>query len=108
MIERGVPKQYQALYARTQAKSASPLQAVKMQCLECVGFVRDEVQLCTDTRCPLFQYRPYKPRGVTVRSERQREADKRAGLRLKQAKQAKRSPMDTDNAHGMNLHKADA
>jgi len=71
MSERGVPKQYQALYARTQTKKAGPLQAIKMQCLECVGFVRNEVQLCTDTGCPLFQYRPFGRKASGVRTPAQ-------------------------------------
>jgi hypothetical protein len=38
--------------------------AIKAHCLECCGWEREEVKLCTDTGCPLFQYRPFVPRAV--------------------------------------------
>ena len=93
MSEREVPKQYQALYARTQTKKAGPLSAIKMQCLECVGFVRDEVIACTDSGCPLFQYRPFGPRVAKPRTEVQRAADRAAGVRLRRLKD---SPAPSD------------
>ena len=34
--------------------------AITAQCLECVMWVRKEVELCTDTGCPLFPYRPFQ------------------------------------------------
>ena len=34
--------------------------AIKAMCLECVGWQRREVALCTSQACPLFRYRPYR------------------------------------------------
>lgn len=36
---------------------------IKAKCLDCTNFQRSEVEICTVTTCPLFQYRPYKPAG---------------------------------------------
>jgi hypothetical protein len=38
--------------------------AVKLFCLECVGFVRKDISDCTARRCPPFRWRPYS-RGRT-------------------------------------------
>jgi hypothetical protein len=32
--------------------------AIKSFCLECVGWQREEIKLCTDLGCPLYPYRP--------------------------------------------------
>jgi hypothetical protein len=47
--------------------------AITAQCLECVLWVRKEVELCTDVACPLYPYRPFqvvrwKARSVKHRS----------------------------------------
>jgi hypothetical protein len=34
--------------------------ASKAFCLECVGYMKEEVRQCTDLACPLYPYRPYK------------------------------------------------
>ena len=34
--------------------------AITAQCLECVQWVRQEVELCTDTGCPLYPFRPFQ------------------------------------------------
>jgi hypothetical protein len=34
--------------------------AVKLFCLECVGYVRKDVRNCTATKCPLYRWRPYQ------------------------------------------------
>ena len=36
--------------------------AVNSQCLECVGYVRKEISVCTDLGCPLYSYRPFQKR----------------------------------------------
>jgi hypothetical protein len=33
--------------------------AIKAFCLECVGWEKEEVRLCTGLACPLYPYRPY-------------------------------------------------
>ena len=43
------------------AMSGKSLRAgVNAHCLECVGWVRDDVRNCTSPACPLFPYRPFR------------------------------------------------
>lgn len=58
----GIPKLYQGGYERAVCGKASPRQAIKLQCLECVGYERDEITRCTDTGCALYHYRPFQGR----------------------------------------------
>jgi hypothetical protein len=39
---------------------AAPRAAIKSFCLECVGWQRSEVTLCTAVACPLWAYRPFR------------------------------------------------
>jgi len=52
---------YRGLYRKSATGKASPRMAIKTQCLECVGGLRDEITNCTDLGCPLYLYRPYQP-----------------------------------------------
>lgn len=36
--------------------------AVNSFCLECIGYIRKEISLCTDLACPLYSYRPFQKR----------------------------------------------
>jgi len=45
---------------RAYAGSASPRQAIKAFCLQCVGYQRQDVAGCTAVACPLHKYRPYQ------------------------------------------------
>lgn len=62
-----IPRLYRRLYTRAMS-GRSRVSAIKCQCLECVGWVRDEVVRCTGAGCPLYCYRPYVKRGVSVAS----------------------------------------
>ena len=52
--EYSVPRQYQKLYAK---RNTSRKAAIRMACLECVGFIAKEVELCTEETCPLYRWR---------------------------------------------------
>ena len=57
MSQRDIPRKYQKLYSRaTSGKSRKA--AIRMFCLECVGYSEYEVSVCTDADCPLYAYRP--------------------------------------------------
>jgi len=43
------------------SKKASPRQAIKAQCHECMGYDRVAVTECTAYACPLWNYRPHQP-----------------------------------------------
>ena len=47
-------------YLRAVAGNASPRAAIKAFCLECCGWDRDGVRLCTAPACPLYSYRPFQ------------------------------------------------
>jgi len=67
-------KAYTGLFNSCINGSASPRQAIKAFCYECVGFIDawKEVRNCTDPKCPLFRYRPYMNEGEKRgKSERQ-------------------------------------
>jgi hypothetical protein len=51
------------IVARAFAGTASPRQAIKAKCLECVCYELpvENIGGCTITRCPLWLYRPYQP-----------------------------------------------
>jgi hypothetical protein len=60
IIQRRVdmPRSYRRTYDR--ALSGNSLRAaVKAQCLECMGWQREEVRVCTAYPCPLWPYRDY-------------------------------------------------
>jgi hypothetical protein len=46
------------LFERVFCGEASPRQAIKAFCSECVGFDQSEIENCTATDCPLYAYRP--------------------------------------------------
>lgn len=55
------------LYRVTMLKAyegdCSPRQAIKAQCLSCVGFDRQSITHCTGYSCPLWAFRPYQKEG---------------------------------------------
>ena len=55
-----VPKKHLKMWDRTLDGTASPREAIKVRCLLCVGWEREEVTRCTCTGCPLYLYRPFQ------------------------------------------------
>ena len=54
-----IPQSYRSTY-RQVMRGRSLRKAVNAQCLECVGWQRKEVALCTAISCPMYPYRPYQ------------------------------------------------
>jgi len=54
-----MPAMYRGGYDKAM-RGRSLKSAVHAFCLECVGWQRKEVELCTSPACPLFPYRPYQ------------------------------------------------
>jgi hypothetical protein len=54
-----MPKSCRAAYLKATCGKASPRMAIKAFCLECCGWQRKEVRLCTGLACPLWAYRPF-------------------------------------------------
>ena len=62
MVEKraaDVPISARQGYVRSALGEASPRQAIKAFCLECVYWIRPEVSMCTALACPLYEYRPF-------------------------------------------------
>ena len=52
-----MPRQYRNVYDVAMA-GRSLRAAVNSQCIECMGYVFNEVKQCCSPQCPLFPYRP--------------------------------------------------
>ena len=72
-----IPKIYRAIY-KSAMKGTSRKSAIHSFCLECTGYDKEEVRLCTDLGCPLYEFRPYK--------ERSKHSDKRLGFSVESTK----------------------
>lgn len=59
---RVMPKRYQKLYDKAM-KGKSRKAAIKSFCIECMGYVFEEVIDCIDKGCPLY---PYRSKNVDV------------------------------------------
>lgn len=67
----------------------SPLKAIKLFCLECCGYQRDEVKSCTASACPLYCFRdgknPYRKHEISD------EQKAKFAERMVMAREAKKS-----------------
>ena len=55
-----IPQTARGNYFRAVLGQASPRNAIKAQCMECICWVRAEVTNCTGRACPLYAYPPYQ------------------------------------------------
>ena len=58
-----MPKIYKNCYLSAVSGKASPRDAIKAFCSECMNYVRSEVRDCDTIECPLNLYRPYRKAG---------------------------------------------
>jgi len=56
-----MPETYRGIYLKAM-EGNSLASAAKAFCLECMGWARSEIPLCTAPACPLYPYRPYTGR----------------------------------------------
>jgi hypothetical protein len=56
---RRFPRTALPIIDQAEKKGSLPA-AIKLTCLECANFVRQEVRDCTIVWCPLFPHRPYQ------------------------------------------------
>ena len=54
-----MPGIYKTGYLAAVSGKASPRNAIKAFCIECMGYIRSEVTKCETIDCPLNLYRPY-------------------------------------------------
>ena len=55
-----IPQKYRNIYIKAFSGKASPRQAIKAFCLECVYWQKEEIRKCTCPACPLYRLRPYQ------------------------------------------------
>ena len=55
-----MPSKYRKLYDKVLIGKASPREAIKLQCLECYGYIQAETETCDNYLCHLYHYRPYQ------------------------------------------------
>ena len=55
-----------ALFRRVFEGTASPRQAIKAHCLECVWFDTKAITECTSTACPVWGFRPFQKKGCAI------------------------------------------
>lgn len=53
------PSSYRGILKRAYS-GKSRAEAIKAHCLQCAGFLRNEVRDCSARGCPLHPYRPYQ------------------------------------------------
>lgn len=53
------------VFRRFYARQASPREAIRAQCLDCVGLDEAAIRGCTSTACPLYYFRHYQPAPVS-------------------------------------------
>jgi hypothetical protein len=52
-----VPAKYRGMYQNAIDGKLSPSKAIWVQCLECMGWQKTEVETCDAHACPLYAYR---------------------------------------------------
>lgn len=57
-----VPKSIQNLYLSVFIEKGSRTQRIKLKCLDCCCWDKEEVRQCTARQCSLWEVRPYKQR----------------------------------------------
>jgi len=55
---KNVPQSARFLYEQAASGEASGREAIKVFCIECMGYDREAVKECTSETCPLWMYRP--------------------------------------------------
>jgi len=53
---RDIPRKYRKLYERAMS-GRHPRDAIRFQCIECMGYQEGLVEGCTDPHCALYPYR---------------------------------------------------
>jgi hypothetical protein len=64
---------HQNLVRRCWSGKASPRQAIKCQCLDCVGEDRPAIAECRDRCCPLWRFRPFQTKAENSAHRPRRE-----------------------------------
>ena len=58
VLEKNTPERFHSLVEKVREGSMSA--AVKLNCLDCSGYITAEVRLCQIKQCPMYAFRPYQ------------------------------------------------
>lgn len=89
-------KETMSTYHTVRDKNGKPVKvkltfakAIKLFCIECMGFQQQEVKKCVDTLCPLFKHKTGVEEKET-KKEYSKGQKKEMSERLKKAREAKK------------------
>lgn len=68
-IESSVPDKHKIATERALLGQIARSTAIRVKCLQCCGYQREEIKVCTVVTCALFPVRPYQDRAEADESE---------------------------------------
>ena len=60
-VEHSVPEKHKIATRRALLGQISRSTAIRVKCLQCCGYQREEIKECTVITCALYAVRPYQP-----------------------------------------------
>ena len=68
-IERSVPDKHKLATQRALLGQITRSTAIRVKCLQCSGYQREEIKVCSVITCALFPVRPYQDKSVVEEAE---------------------------------------
>ena len=63
-IDQSVPEKHKLATQRALLGQITRSTAIRVKCLQCCGYQREEIKVCTVITCALFPVRPYQDKSV--------------------------------------------
>ena len=63
-VEQSVPDKHKLATQRALLGQITRSTAIRVKCLQCCGYQREEIKVCTVITCALFPVRPYQDKSV--------------------------------------------
>lgn len=68
-IQQSVPDKHKLATQRALLGQITRSTAIRVKCLQCCGYQREEIKVCSVITCALFPVRPYQDKNVAVEAE---------------------------------------
>lgn len=65
-VEQSVPDKHKLATQRALLGQITRSTAIRVKCLQCCGYQREEIKVCTVITCALFPVRPYQDKNATA------------------------------------------
>lgn len=65
-VEQSVPDKHKLATQRALLGQITRSTAIRVKCLQCCGYQRDEIKVCSVITCALFPVRPYQDKNAAV------------------------------------------